>query len=205
MSITTPEGSQRQRRSPQAARENILAAAEAILVGAGPQELKLIEVARVAGVAHATVLHYFGSIHGLQTALMNRMIARLVERVLAIIAQVQEPAQVAGAAIEALFDAFEERGAARLAAWLELTGEARRLTSVREAVRQVIAAHPGLPHMPPPEMLEDFIMLNIILGLGSGLFGETLSELMGQPRGHVRALALTLLRERVAASLAVRP
>ena len=36
-----------------------------------------------------------------------------------------------------LFDAFESKGAARLAAWLELTGETRRFALVRDAVRRV--------------------------------------------------------------------
>ena len=58
----------RLRRSPEASRENILAAAEAILTASGPLDLKLTEVAGHAGVVTATVLHHFGSIDGVQTA-----------------------------------------------------------------------------------------------------------------------------------------
>jgi AcrR family transcriptional regulator len=81
MSIERPA---RVRRSSEAARENILAACEAILLEKGPQALKLADVAAGAGVANATVLHHFGSVDGVQTALMARMIRQLVERIEAI-------------------------------------------------------------------------------------------------------------------------
>ena len=70
------------RRSPEAARENILQSAERLLLERGPQGLKLVEVAQGAGVSHATVLHHFGSIDGVQTALAEAMIRQLVARVL---------------------------------------------------------------------------------------------------------------------------
>jgi AcrR family transcriptional regulator len=192
----------RVRRSPEAARDNILAAAEAILIEAGPQNLKLAEVARAAGVANASVLHHFGSIDGLQTALMTRMIEQLVARVMAISEQTIDPGAMAGASTAALFDAFEERGVARLAAWLELTGESRRLTLVREAVQAVVAVRTGQLGVPAPQLLEDFILLSITMALGVGLFGSTLSVLLGRPESRARELALGLLEGRVRDALA---
>jgi hypothetical protein len=47
-------------------------------------------------------------------------------------------ASSAGFGAQALFDAFETKGAARLAAWLELTGEGRRMTLVRHVVDEVV-------------------------------------------------------------------
>ncbi len=76
------EPARRVRRSPEAARENILQSAERLLLERGPQGLKLVEVAQGAGVSHATVLHHFGSIDGVQTALAEAMIRQLVARVL---------------------------------------------------------------------------------------------------------------------------
>jgi AcrR family transcriptional regulator len=203
MSIEDSTPTARIRRSPEAARDNILAAAEAILVEAGPQNLKLAEVARAAGVANASVLHHFGSIDGLQTALMTRMIEQLVARVLAISEQTNDPGAMAGASTAALFDAFEQRGVARLAAWLELTGESRRLTLVREAVQAVVALRVGRMPVPAPELLEDFILTSITLALGVGLFGSTLSVLLGKPEGRARELALGLLEARVREALAL--
>ncbi|HBH89080.1 MAG TPA: TetR/AcrR family transcriptional regulator, partial [Hyphomonadaceae bacterium] len=72
------------RRTPEESRANILASAERLLTEQGPQTLRLADVAKEAGVANATVLHHFGTIDGVHTALMERMIAELVEKVMAI-------------------------------------------------------------------------------------------------------------------------
>ena len=202
MSIDTSGDGPRRRRSPEAARENILAAAEQILVEAGPQNLKLVEVAGRAGVVNATVLHHFGSIDGLQTALMTRMIQQLVARVLAISAAAEDPGQMAGESTLALFDAFESRGVARLAAWLEMTGEARRLTVVREAVREVVSARDDADRGATPDRLEDFILACLCVALGVGLFGPTLGALLGKPERRARELALPLLLGMAQAALA---
>ena len=184
--------SARTRRSPEAARENILAAAETLLVDRGPQSLKLADVAQAAGVANATVLHHFGSIDGVQTALMERMIAQLVERILAV-APAEDLAALRENHLQALFDCFETRGAARLAAWLELTGEWRRLTSVRAAVQEVVARIIGRTGAQASKA-EDMVLVGVALAMGVGLFGRPLATLMGKPAGHTRALAEDLLR-----------
>lgn len=186
--------SQRQRRSPEAARDNILAAAESILRGAGPHELKLTEVARAAGVATATVLHHFPSISAVQTALMERMVTQLVEKVLHITEA--SPAGIwDNAADIALFDAFEEQGAARLAAWLVMTGEAGRLEVVRRAVDAIIAriASQHGTQAPARETVEDLILAGITMALGSGLFGQSLCALLGYAPDRARRVALQAL------------
>lgn len=188
----------RVRRSPEAARENILAAAEAILVDKGPQAIKLADVASAAGVVHATVIHHFGSIAGVETALMERLIRQLVDRVVA--AFESETAEL-GFGARALFEAFETRGAARLAAWLELTGEARRLTMIRSVVQEVIATRIAKGTGVDPEAIEDFVLVNVILAIGVGLFGPTLGELMGKPPERARQLALEMIQGRIGAVL----
>lgn len=194
MSIESPPPRPpRARRSPEAARENILAAAEGLLLEKGPQALKLTDVAQAAGIAHATVLHHFGSIADVQTALMERMIRQLVGQILAGESGVSDPE----AAVQVLFDAFQDRGAARLAAWLELTGEARRLTMVREAVRDVIARRAATEAI-APEVAEAQVLMSVVLAMGVGLFGPALSELMGRNPDTVRVLALQLMRRDLA-------
>lgn len=193
----------RLRRRPEAARENVLAAAEAMLVASGPQSLKLAEVARAAGVSNATVLHHFGSIDAVQAALMERMVRRLVDEVLAITAGAVDSSESASGAVTALFDAFEAKGAARLAAWLELTGEARRLTVVRTAVREVIEARVGRFASVPAEMLEDFMLASISMALAVGLFGSTLGELLGKPPARAREVVLSLLLARLQQAMTV--
>jgi AcrR family transcriptional regulator len=191
----------RVRRSPAAARANILAASEAILTARGPLELKLTEVAAEAGVATATVLHHFGSIGGVQTALMERMVTALAARVIAITeaAAPDHPPTLEGA--NALFDAFEAQGAARLAAWLVMTGEAGRLSVVRRAVDEVVSRTLARLSNPPPRAaIEELILASITIALGAGLFGGTLSRLLGRPEGSARAATLALIAAHVGAS-----
>ena len=175
------------RRSPEAARENILQSAERLLLERGPQGLKLVEVAQGAGVSHATVLHHFGSIDGVQTALAEAMIRQLVARVLEAERPEDPEAQLEGVG-QVLFDAFESAGGARLAAWLELTGETRRLTLVREAVEEVISgpmAQKGLD----PERATNLILVAVSLAMGVGLIGRSLAELVGRPPETTREAA----------------
>jgi len=198
MSISSSPPKARLRRTSEGAQDNILAAAEKILVESGPQNLKLVEVARRAGVVNATVLHHFGSIDGVQAALMTRMIADLVSRILAVTDQVTDPAAFATQSTEALFDAFEAKPVARLAAWLELTGESRRLTTVREAVRSVLSTRMVEQTGMPVAVVEDFILLCLSMALGAGLFGATLGSLLGRSESRARDLALAILQRRVA-------
>jgi len=175
-------------------------AAEAILTARGPLDLKLTEVAAGAGVATATVLHHFGAIDGVQTALMERMVTRLAARVIAI-AQAAPADQAPGPEADiALFDAFEEQGAARLAAWLVMTGEAARLSVVKRAVDEVVdVVLSRLPAPPPRADLEDLVLASITVALGAGLFGQPLSLLLGRPADSARQATLAALAARAAA------
>ena len=195
ISKTTPPSKTppRVRRSPEASRENILIAAERLLVSQGPQSLRLADVAKEAGVANATVLHHFGTIDGVQAALMEKMIVELVSGLLTMDVPA-DPRAARGAALQNLFDAFETKGAARLAAWLEMTGEAKRLSSVRAAVQTVVRQKIGALEADEARF-EDAILVSVILAIGVGLFGPTLSELLGKPKGRARAIALKLLEE----------
>jgi AcrR family transcriptional regulator len=183
----------RRRRSPEAARDNILQAAELILTQSGPQDLKLTEVARGAGVSAATVLHHFSSIDGVQAALMERMVTNLVARIVAITHTAADSILSIEADV-ALFDAFEAQGAARLAAWLVMTGEATRLSVVRRAVDQVadlILQH--VPQAPSRETIEDLLLASITAALGAGLFGAPLSALLGRPPESARQAIMAAL------------
>lgn len=191
------ERTPRLRRSPEAARENILAACEAILLEKGPQALKLADVAAAAGVANATVLHHFGSIDGVQTALMERMIRQLVERIAADFSHQQDAVGRVGAGARALFDAFGTRGGARLAAWLELTGESRRMTAIREAIQDVAALRMQLDAPPDDGAVQDFMLVCVSMALGVGLFGDTMAELLGRPPQRIREIALDLIEARI--------
>jgi len=191
MSITDKQPP-RIRRTPEESRANILSAAEALLVEQGPQSLRLADVAKAAGVANATVLHHFGTIDAVQKALMERMIGDLVRSIMAIDIPADAPAEARAAGLKTLFDALETPGAARLAAWLELTDETSRLTVVREAVQEVAQkkiASAGVP----ADVAEDMILMSVTLALGVGLFGPSLGRLIGKPESRAREMTLQML------------
>lgn len=182
------------RRAPEVARDNILSAAEKLLLERGPLALKLADVAAAAGVANASVLHHFGSIDGLHAALMERMVDQLIADVLALADQggpTRDDTQEA--VFQALFEVFENRGASRLAAWLELTGEWRRMTHVREAVREVVVKRASFGDV-TPQQAEDLVLISVASAMGVGLFGHSLAELMGKPESHTREVATEMLR-----------
>lgn len=181
------------RREAGAARDNILNAAEKLLLEEGPLALKLADVASAAGVANASVLHHFGSIDGLHAALMERMVAQLIADVLAIADESGARDDKQEAVFQALFDVFENRGAARLAAWLELTGEWRRMKHVREAVREVVVRRASFGDV-TAKQAEDLVLISVTLAMGVGLFGPSLAELMGRPEGRTRKTAAEVLR-----------
>lgn len=181
------------RRAPEAAKEHILLAAEKVLVEQGPLALKLAEVAAAAEVANASVLHHFGSIDGLHAALMQRMTEQLVANILAVALKDADREGKTAAGVEALFDVFETRGAARLAAWMELTGEARQLTNVRKAVQVVVAQRASLGDL-NAKQAEDLVLFAVMLAMGAGLFGRSLERLVGREEGDMRAIAGAALR-----------
>lgn len=187
------DGKVRVRRAPEAARDNILTAAERLLVEQGPLALKLVDVAAAAGVANASVLHHFGSIDGLHAALMDRMVQQLVADILALSDQAGDHEMKQEAVVQALFDVFETRGAARLAAWLELSGESRRLTHVRDAVREVVLKRASFSDI-NVQQAEDLVLVSVTLAMGAGLFGRTLSELVDRPPERTREVAAQALR-----------
>lgn len=181
------------RRAPEAARDNILAAAEKLLVERGPLTLKLADVAAAAKIANASVLHHFGSVDGLHAALMERMVSQLIADVLAIADKGGARDDQQEAVFQALFDVFETRGAARLAAWLELTGEWRRMTHIRDAVRTVVLKRASFGDV-NPRQAEDLVLISVTLAMGVGLFGRSLAELVGKPPGRTRKVAAEMLR-----------
>lgn len=201
MSIRKTGKVRRIRRAPEDARANILAAAEKLLVERGPLALKLADVATASGVANASVIHHFGSIDGLHAALMERMVGQLIAEVLAIPDKggVREDQQEA--VFHALFEVFERRGAARLAAWLELTGEWRRITHIRDAVQSVVVRRASFGDV-NSRQAQDLILISVTLAMGAGLFGHALAELVGRPPGHTREVAMEMLRVFHAAQVA---
>ena len=125
-------GKPRPRRPAAETRREILEAAKGLLASAGPEAIRLQEIARIVGVSHPAILHHFGSREGLMGALedhVTNLLADDVGRVL-LRGRPSEGDEVSGAdLIQAVSVAMDERRLAPLLAWLVLRQEEGRESS----------------------------------------------------------------------------
>lgn len=140
MSITKLDKPRRRRRSPEEARKEAVVSARALLLSGGPDAVTLSAVAADIGVTHANLIHHFGSAAGLQSALMGSMVADLNQALDAAVARLRTDDGAPLELVNAVFDAFAEGGAGRLAAWIALSGDLSHLEPVRTAVRDLVEA-----------------------------------------------------------------
>jgi AcrR family transcriptional regulator len=108
----------RRRRSPAAARQEILDAAERLFSARSPEAVGLKEVAAEAGVSHSLVSHYFGTYGALVEETLDRGLSSLSRRLSELLTQ----AGGTGDIVAGLWEAATEPGAARLIAWALLSG-----------------------------------------------------------------------------------
>jgi AcrR family transcriptional regulator len=111
----------RQRRTAEEAQEEILSAAEAILIERGPAGLRLQELAEQVGISHPAILHHFGSRDGLMKAVVSRAVNTLQEDLVKAMTGGEEPNPLG--VVERVYETLGKRGHARLMAWLVLSGE----------------------------------------------------------------------------------
>lgn len=115
-----PKKPPRVRRSPDEARELILAAARTLLAERGPDAVGLKDVARVAGVSHGLVSHYFGTYGTLVEAVMSAHQASIRAELFARMAE--HPDEGPEAWIEHGFEAMAHPLYGRLSVWAVMSG-----------------------------------------------------------------------------------
>ncbi len=181
---TDPGATPRRRLEAAHAQEAILAAAEALLVASGPEALRLTEIASRAGVSHPNVLYHFGSVAELQRQLAQRIAVRLAGEVARIFSGDEGLAKPIDRAIAETFEAFDERGYARLLAWLALSQNEPTwdaLGANLEVLRAAIVVHPALggeANVERRRRIVSVIELVIAAALGYGIIGRTLETLV---------------------------
>ncbi len=180
----------RVRRTPAEARRLILDTAAGRLARHGIKGLNIADVARDAGITHATLLHHFGSADGMQRSLMTDMTAALLRDVLAALDD--QSADDDDAVVQALFGTLAKGGQANLIAWAAIT-------------EQDVGVDPEAPGGPTGQLFADLIdVLVAKLGgqraraqrvvylvattaLGAGLIGPTLPGMLGMSEAETQA------------------
>ncbi len=140
MPLSVADKPRRRRRSPDEARREAISSARDLLLTQGPSAVTLTSVAREIGVTHANLIHHFGSVAGLQSAVMASMTADLSDALDAAIVRLRTDDGAPLEVVNAVFAAFSTGGAGRLAAWIAMSGDLSHLEPVRAAVRNLVAA-----------------------------------------------------------------
>lgn len=158
----------RVRRTPEEAREIILAAARTLFAEKGPDAVGLKDVARVAGVSHGLVSHYFGTYEALVEAVMSAYQTTVRAELFARIAA--SPDEDPEAWLEHTFTAVAHPLYGRLVAWAVLSGRlqsegffARREQGLKMVV-DVLELRLG--RTVPRERLERLVLISLTAAMG---------------------------------------
>lgn len=108
--------------------------ARTLLLTYGPSGMTLAGVAEKLDRSHSNIIHHFGSAEKLQAAVMSMMVddlARALAKAMDLLGPGEARARIL---VDTVFDAFDEGGAAVLAAWIMLANKQPHLLPIREAV-----------------------------------------------------------------------
>jgi AcrR family transcriptional regulator len=193
MSIPSPR---RRRRTPEEARLEALAHARARLLSGGPDAVTLKAVADDLGVTHTNLIHHFGSAAGLQSALMASMVADLQQALDTAIEHLRTDEGAPLELVNAVFDAFAQGGAGKLAAWIVLKGDLTHLEPVRAAVNglvQAIQEKLGDPDGQTHTRIPSAVLFIALSAFGEALIGPPLRDMLDQDEDAGRRVTASLL------------
>jgi AcrR family transcriptional regulator len=193
MSIPSPR---RRRRTPEEARLEALAHARARLLSGGPDAVTLKAVADDLGVTHTNLIHHFGSAAGLQSALMASMVADLQQALDTAIEHLRTDEGAPLELVNAVFDAFAQGGAGKLAAWIVLKGDLTHLEPVRAAVNglvQAILEKLGDPDGQTHTRIPSAVLFIALSAFGEALIGPPLRDMLDQDEDAGRRVTASLL------------
>src|ERR1700682_857948 len=137
----------RARRTPEEARRLILETAQELIARAGPEGLRLQEIAAAAGISHPLILHHFGSREGLVRALTQQAVAELRDKLIAAMGSAEYSLEQQ---LDQVFDAFRDGLAQRLA-WLATIDPAGEQAGTATIIRDISdSLHPRRGAPAPP-------------------------------------------------------
>jgi TetR/AcrR family transcriptional regulator, repressor for neighboring sulfatase len=182
-SLASASAAPRTRRSAGEARRRILEAAEAQLMKVGPEGLRLTDLAKTLRVSHPAILHHFGSREGLVAAVVRHSMQALSAQLLAALRAGNQSADRAKL-IEMVAEVCDERGLARLIAWLMLSGRASKLPRTTDLpLKQLAEAAHVLrrQHSQTASYDDTLFILQLVATvlLGDAIFGEAVRAASG--------------------------
>jgi TetR/AcrR family transcriptional regulator, repressor for neighboring sulfatase len=174
-----------------------LASARRLLLAEGPDAITLQAVATDLGMSHTNLIHHFGSAAGLQSELMRQIVSELTTTVESAVMRLRAGKGEVKDFVDIVFDAFDTGGAARLAAWMVLSGETMQLAPIEEVVRDHIdSVERGADAdraVSVHERITSATLFVVVAALGDAIIGNQLSNMVGRDRETLRALIGSLL------------
>lgn len=168
----------RKRRTPEEAREEILLAAEAIILEHGPSELKFQSLADRANVAVSNVYHHFGGVLEIKRGLAEKVFDELTRDLMTALGEEADnaPAIFARKVMSRVYSVLRSERYAKLIGWIVLStelGELEGFIKPLPAMTAVVAEYMS-EHLPAgtADRMAKFITYNVaITAIGEGLVG----------------------------------
>ena len=190
----------RKRRTPEQARQEILDAAEHIILTKGPVELKFQTIAEQAGLAKSNVHHHFGGVLDIKRALTDR----LLERLAASLAQaLSEEAsgdliEYADSVLARIYDILVRPQISRLIGWVALSTEldvqGDFVQPLPLIVQMIVAKmNPHLELSVAENLARELVYQISVTAIGEGMIGDAIAPVTlarpadGQGASWIRA------------------
>jgi AcrR family transcriptional regulator len=166
----------RVRRSPEAARDVILDAADRVFARESPDAVGLREIAAEAKISHGLVTHYFETYDNLVNTVLERRIDAARVRAMAHLGPKFDPRNQP--LLTALIDLLEDKALVRLIAWASLRGQAvfgkqGQLGKLIDAMLAPFIAAGGKPNRDRFELSLLFAFTTV---MGWGIIGDSVAK-----------------------------
>jgi AcrR family transcriptional regulator len=194
----TPPAARRQRRQPKEVRSAAIEAARKLLAAQGPNAITLKAVAAELGMTHTNLIHHFGSAGELQSELMREMVSELTTSIETAMAQSGAGAENRRHFVDLVFDAFDKRGAGKLAAWIVMSGNAKQLMPVSQVVREYAdyvehTMGPDSGDASLHQRVTSAILLVTLAAVGDAIIGDLLRKMVDRDRDALREIVTDAL------------
>jgi len=158
--------------------------------------MTLARVAEKLDRTHSNIIHHFGSAEKMQAALMSMMVEDLARAMTDAIANLEPGETSARVLVDAVFDAFDEGGAAVLAAWIMLSNKQPYLAPVRTAVHALARSVDERLAQNPDGRLSRIPSVLLFLSLfafADALVGPDLRRILDRDSRAARDIAVDLV------------
>ena len=188
MSITLQT---RRRLSPEESRAAAVAAARQLLRDEGVAAVTLKSVAGKIGRTHANLLHHFGSVAGLHSALAEDIAHTVSASIIEAIGKRRRGEASERDVVDAMFDAFHAERVGELIGWIALTRQREALQPVVDTIAAIVEDFRASGDTRPM----DRVTLGLVLmAIGDSLAGSEVAAASGLGREAVREDAVGLIK-----------